>query len=471
MFASFTTSALARNMTILVYPFENTGSKEYSWISAGMTKAIITDLTGIEQLSVISDADRKKIIEETKFSLSSLVEKKAMLKVGKLTGANIIFTGSYVITGNEIRINTRVINVKTGKIERSGKLNAALNTFLDLQNRVVLTLLTDAGKVKLPRIAPVRIATSEKRKILKKPKPKLTAYKLYAKGLQIKDANPKEALAYFNKSLDIDPTYTDALMETGFTAGYTLNLFNEAFAYLDKAAKIFKDRHETESSGYAGLMVNMGAVYAKKGQPDRTLEYYLNSQSIRDRLGLQNTASYASLMVNIGDVYAKKNQPDRTLEYYLKSQSIRDRLGLQNTASYASLMNNIGTVYWGKGQPDRALKYYLNSQSIRDRIGVQNTAGYASLLNNIGAVYAEKGQFDRALEYFLKDKTIEDRLGLQNTTGYASLMNNLALLYEKQGNRDMAGRYYRIAYDTYVTSNYSGESRDKALKNARRLGY
>jgi hypothetical protein len=36
-------------------------------------------------------------------------------------------------------------------------------------------------------------------------------------------------LAYFNKSLDIDPAYTDALMEAGFTARYTLNLFSEAF--------------------------------------------------------------------------------------------------------------------------------------------------------------------------------------------------------------------------------------------------
>jgi TolB-like protein len=59
--ASFTTPAFARNMTILVYPFENTGNKEYSWISAGMTDTVITDLTGIQQVSVISNADRKKL--------------------------------------------------------------------------------------------------------------------------------------------------------------------------------------------------------------------------------------------------------------------------------------------------------------------------------------------------------------------------------------------------------------------------
>jgi len=51
------------------------------------------------------------------------------------------------------------------------------------------------------------------------------------------------------------------------------------------------------------------------------------------------------------------------------------------------------------------------------------------------------------------------------------LMNNMAILYEKNGQRDMAGRYFRMAYDTFMISDYSGESRDKALNNARRLGY
>jgi tetratricopeptide (TPR) repeat protein len=90
---------------------------------------------------------------------------------------------------------------------------------------------------------------------------------------------------------------------------------------------------------------------------------------------------------------------------------------------------------------------------------------------NIGTVYSSKGQLDRALEYYLNSKTIKDRLGLQNTANYASIMMNMAVLYETKGHRDMAGKYYRMAYDIYVRSDYSGELRDKALDNAKRLGY
>lgn len=127
----FATSSFARTMNILVHPFENTGKKEYSWISAGMTDTVISDLARIRNISVVSNADRKTI-----------------------------------------------------------------------EN---------------------------------KPKPKTAAYKWYAKGLELQDTKPKEALANFRKALKIDPNYTDALMSAGFTAGSTLNLFKEALGYLEKA--------------------------------------------------------------------------------------------------------------------------------------------------------------------------------------------------------------------------------------------
>ena len=555
IFFLFTTPCTAKQMYILVHPFENTGDKEFSWISAGMTDTVISDLTRIQNISVVSNQDRKKVLEEAKFIFSGLAEEDKMIKLGKLTGANVIFTGSYLVSGPRIRVHARLVNVETGKVESSTKIDGTLNGIFDLQDKVVFALMGETGKITIADIKPVKVTKQDRKKIKEKPKPKSTAYEWYAKGLEVQDANPKEALTNFKKALDIDPNYTDALRESGWTAGNTLNLYNEGHGYLKRAEIIFKDRNETKSSDYAGLMDSIGNVYHSKGQLDRALEYYLNSQSIydrlglqntavyaglmgnigivywdkgqldraleyhlkdksihdrlglqntvgyasimnnigvvyvnkgqldraleyylkdksiEDRLGLQNTAGYAGLMMNIGIVYDDKGQLDRALEYYLNSQSIRDSLGLRNTAGYAALMMNIGVVYGSKGQLDRELEYYLNSQSIRDSLGLQNTAGYAGLMNNIGAFYGSKGQLDRALEYYMKDKYIEDSLGLQNTAGYARLIYNMALIYEKQGRRDLAGRYFRIAYDTFVKSDYSGEWRDKALNNARRLGY
>ena len=555
LFFSFAPPCTAKQMAVLVHPFENTGDKEYAWISAGMTDSVITDLMRIRDISVISNQDRKKALDEMQFILSGLAAEDKMVKLGKLTGANIIFAGSYLVSGNRLRVYARLVNAETGKVESTAKIDGTLTAIFDLQDKVVLSLMGETEKVTVADIKPVSLTEQDRKSIAEKPRASITAYEWRAKGLQARDTNPKEALDNFKKALEIDPNYTDALINAGTAAGGTLNLFSEALGYLDKADRIFRERNETKSAPYAALMMDIGSVYGNKGQLDRALEYFRNSQSIRDELGLQNTAGYAGLMTNIGIVYYNKGQLDRALEYYLKdksiedslglqntggyaalisnignvygsrgqldrameyylnSQFIRERLGLQNTAGYAGLMMNIGSVYGSKDQVDRALEYFLNSQSIRDRLGLQNTAGYAGLLNNIGNTYYSKGDLDRALEYYMKNKSIwdnlglqniagyaalmnnignvygdkgqvdraleyyvnsqsmRDRLGLQNTTGYAGLMMNMASSYEKQGQRETAGKYFRMAYDAYVKSGYDGEWKERALTNAKRLGY
>lgn len=439
------TPCAAKQINILVHPFENTGDKEYSWISAGITDTVITDLTSIRDISVVSNQDRKKVLEELKLTQSGLVEEDKIIKIGKLTGAQVIFTGSYLVSGNRIRVHARLVNVETGKVENSTKIDGTLDGIFDLQDKVVFTLMVDTEKITIADIKPVKLTEQDRKKIEEKPKPKLTAYEWYAKGLEVQDTNPKEALINFKKALDIDPNYTEALIAAGFTAGNTLNLFGEAFSYFTKAEGIFKDSNEAETAGYADLMMNIGIVYDGKGLPERALEYYLNSQGIRDRLGLQNTMEYAKLICNTGTAYANRGQLDIALGYYLNSQDIQNRLGLQNSIDYAALVNNIGNVYLKKGQLDPALEYLMKAQSIQDKLGLHDSALYAVVMMNIGNIYSKKGQLDRALEYHLNSKFIRDRLGQQNTSDYASFINNIGTVYAVKGEFNRALEYFLSA--------------------------
>jgi len=513
LFLIFTSSSFAKTINILVHPFENTGDNEYSWVSAGMTDTVIADLTRIKNIIVVSNADRKKILEEMKFIFSGLAEEEKMIKLGKITGANVIFTGSYLVSGNRIRVHARLVNVELGKVESSTKIDGTLNGIFDLQDKVVFTLMGETEKITVADIKPVKITEQDKKKIEEKPRPSVTAYEWYAKGLERQDTNPNEALTNFKKALDVDPNYTDALINAGRITAYPLSLFEEAHGYFERADRVMKDRNETNTIGYAMLrmsvgsyfsikgqynrgleyclnakskldnlnlqntvdyykiMGNIGYAYAGKGQHDRSLEYELNAKAVLDSLGLQNTAYYAKSMINIGASFRRKGQHDRGLEYHLNAKAVLDSLGLQNTAYYATLMANTGLFYSAKGQVDRGLEYCLKAKSILAILGLQNTVNYAEVMQSVGVAYWINGQVDRGLEYCLKAKSIRDRLGLQNTSDYARLLDVLASLYEAQGKRDMAGRYYRMAYDTFVQAAYFGTLKDKALNNATRLGY
>jgi len=470
IFFSTAGGASAKNMNILTYPFKYEGSKEYSWIAAGLTDTVISDLNRISVVNVFSDDDRKKAVQEMSLAMTGLLDEESAVKVGKVLGANIIFTGSVQVSGKNIRINARLINVETTKVEKTIKLDGNIDGIFDLQDKVVLGLMGEASKINIADVKPVIIADKDKKRIEEKAKPSVTAYEWYSKGLEIEDRDPQTALTYYKKAIDISPDYTDALIEAGYVSGSIFNRFSEALGYLSSAEKIFIKRGETETEEYASLMNNIGIVYSCKGQPDRALEFYNKSKSTYDTLGLQNTNNYANLMMNIGIVYRNKGQLDRALESYNKSKSIRHNLGLQNTEGYASLMNNIGLVYWEKGQLDKALEYYNKSKSIRDNLGLQNTKGYAILMMNIGIVYADKGQLDKALEYFNKSKSKYDTLGLQNTSSYADLLYNIANLHGEKVNNKLSGENFRKAYNIYNSLGLKSMA-DRALNKAKRLGY
>ena len=466
----FPAFSFAKTLNVLIHPFENTGNKEFSWISAGMTDTVIADLARIKSINVISNDDRKKILEEMKFIFSGLTEEDKMMKTGKLLGANIIFTGSYLVSGDRIRVFARLVNMETGKVESTAKIDGTLGGIFDLQDKVVFALMGETERIQIVDIKPIKLTEEDKKAIDDKPRHKTDAYEWYSKGLELQDANPKEALVAFNKALDIDPQYTNALMAAGYTAAWPLNLFSEAFEYLERAEKVFSGRNETNTSYYARLMSCVGIVYFHKGQFDRALEYYLKAKSILDRIGLQNSANYSSLMMIIGNTYMNDGKRDRAMEYYANARSIKDRLGLQNTTEYALLMMISGVAYWQKGQLDRALEYYTNAQSIWDRLGLQNSSFYAILLMHIGNVYKDEGQLDRALEYCKKSLSTREKLGLQNTVHHGHLLLSIGDIYQKKGQLDQAGQFFRKAYDMYVKTGYVGKEKKWALKGAKKLG-
>ena len=75
------------------------------------------------------------------------------------------------------------------------------------------------------------------------------------------------------------------------------------------------------------LMNNIGIVYDSKGDLDRVLRYYMDSQEIRDRLGLQNTDGYARLLFNMAILYEKQGKREMAGRYYRKSYDIYVRAG------------------------------------------------------------------------------------------------------------------------------------------------
>ena len=418
---SYTFAAPPRQAHILVYPFENhSPDKKYSWVSAGMTATLVSGLEQISGISVITDQDRRKAIEELKFTIGGLVEDEKQLKIGEFLAADLIFTGSYTVLDGKIRVIARLIQTEKGKGAKSVKLDGTMAGLFDLQDRIAFALMGEAEKVDLSDLKPVRLSEADKKKISSQQRPSLNAYELYAKGLEYQYINLKKALDYGKHAISADHNYLNALAITGWIANSTLNRFGEGLDYLKKVQKIYQNRDETQTIGYAAALNNIGSGYRDNSDLDQALNYYQKSKNIRENLGLEKTEGYSITMNGIGLIYKNKGDLDQALRYGQKSKNILENIDLEKSKYYAYTMGNIGIVYGQKNDLDQAIKYTEKSISIQENIDLENTLNYASSMSTIGILYGKKGDFDQALNYVHKSKNIRENLGLQNISSYAT---------------------------------------------------
>lgn len=457
-------------MNILVYPFRFDGDTGFSWIAAGLTDTVISDLHNLSAVSVFSDEDRKQAIKEMELGMTGLFDESTIVRAGNIIGANVIFTGSIQVAGSVIRINARLLNVETTKIENTIKIDGTTENIFELQDRIVSGLMNEAEKIRSDRIAQVKFSSDEIKKIESVYKPKREAYELYSKGLELADSNPEAALALFLKAAEVDPGYADVLMEAGHISGSVLNRFDAALGFLGRAASIIEKNSGTSCDRYAMVLQYTGEICYLKGEHEKAMEYYAKSLETRERLGLQNTMSYADTLGDTGILCRARGDADKAMEYYGRAEKILLGLGLQNSDSYATLVNNMGLASIARGNPDKALEYFMVARNTRERLSLQKSEGYAAIMNNIGIVYSSQLQYDKSLDYFMQAKQTYDSIKLQETVAYGVLQSNLAGVYENLGQKELAAEYYRKSYDTLTRACYQGKWRDNALKNAKRLG-
>ena len=110
LFVLFTPLYSEKKNIVLVSHFQNSGNKEYNWISNGITNSVITDLINVKDLIVISNNDRMKAIEEMQFQSSDLVNEKNNIKLGKVLGARLIVHGDYTVFMGKIKIIAKMIS-------------------------------------------------------------------------------------------------------------------------------------------------------------------------------------------------------------------------------------------------------------------------------------------------------------------------------------------------------------------------
>ncbi len=102
----------------------------------GIQEIVMTNLGQNPSISIVERSRLTAVVKELSYSGSDLFNYKKVVKLGKLLQAKFLVTGSIVGIGAGIRINARIINVKTGRVYKTFRQNSiSLNKiFNSLEN-------------------------------------------------------------------------------------------------------------------------------------------------------------------------------------------------------------------------------------------------------------------------------------------------------------------------------------------------
>lgn len=128
----------ARDLTISVLYFDNdTGTPELEPLKKGLADMLTTDLAQLPGVSVVERDRLQTILEEQRLTRSRFFDPTSAVAAGKLLGATHVVTGSMTAADPQLRLDIRLIDVRTGKVIVTGQVTGPSGNLLELEQQLV----------------------------------------------------------------------------------------------------------------------------------------------------------------------------------------------------------------------------------------------------------------------------------------------------------------------------------------------
>jgi len=200
--SSETTNTTGKNLVFSITNFKNTvGAAELNWISEAIGDSITVDLAKLNVVRVVNRNDLKKILREQQLSNSALADADSAIKIGKLVSAKAIITGDFISTGNEIRINAKVLDSVRGEVVSAFSVSSDKTKLFNMCRQIIIQLLKgiriDLDSDQLQQLGDSNV-----------PSTNIQAIETNYNGvIQSDNGNKQEAIKLFKKAMELDRNY------------------------------------------------------------------------------------------------------------------------------------------------------------------------------------------------------------------------------------------------------------------------
>jgi serine/threonine protein kinase/tetratricopeptide (TPR) repeat protein len=426
--AGLSPALVAIERSVAVMTFSNiTREPADDWIGSGIAETVSSDLKNIHGLTLIG---RARVFDALRnLSSGAHLDESLAIDVGRRLGATWVVVGGFQRLGELVRITANFVDVGTGEVRRTVKVDGRIGDIFALQDKIVFELSQGLNLA----LRGTEIADIEKRETRS-----VEAYESYARGmmnlrlasrdsieraisafeeairqdqeyamawaalggayslkgsfLSIQDL-VRKAVEMERRAVAIDPELADAHMWLG-TALLTLGQVDDAIVSIEQAIRL-----EPEN-GQAYQAIGR-AYWAGKGN------FAAAIPAFRKAIELNPEAGYSYLQLGLLLAWEGKYEEAEAIcrrAVELQDQYISGNAGLQVVGANARL----GYVFYLQGRHDEAIREYerglafvaSSDHALKERTSIEITMKIGAAYHRMGKAEEAARFFDRALKLF-----------------------------------------------------------------------
>lgn len=237
--------------SIAVLYFDNMSpDPESEYYCAGITEDILTDLSKLEELSVVSRTD----------VLPFRGKEVSIRQVAEALRVNYVLEGSVRKAGNRIRITAQLIDTRDGYHLWAERFDGLVDDIFDLQSEVAQRV---AAALK------VSLSDADTATLARKPTDDVRAYDFYMRGREYLNrrgkANTEAAIRMFELALEIDTGFSAAHAGLGEACTYMYEWYDGAATWLSRAIET-NQRALDRDPGSVEARFGIAMVYYHQGR-------------------------------------------------------------------------------------------------------------------------------------------------------------------------------------------------------------
>lgn len=412
--------------SVAVINFSNiTGREEDAWLGTGIAETMTSDLKNVEGLTVIGRERVYDALRRLNLVDEDAMAQKAATQIGREIGARWIISGGYQRFGEMLRITARTIEIGTGEVIKTVKVDGRMDEVFELQDKVVYQFLRDLDLSLLHR---------ERERIARRETEILGAYEAFSRGIPElfsgSHAGVERAMEHFEQALGIDSSYTIARVALGYALALEAEflhqpaLYGRAIGHLREGLARMPELVE----GWVGLALTLVAM----GQFDEALAAAQRAGELAPEDHTAHLALGRVFFLGQGDFASAAEEFERAL-------------AIDPTSGWAALQLAHCCAYLGDyGRGEAVARQAIESQE-RNQSG-QDGVRIVGAWTQLGQLCALQGRDNEAIAAFDEELTrLETSDHVMRDRTRIEALSRLASSCRRRGDLERARDSYQRA--------------------------